>query len=67
MPLGQVLQRYTRYPVSYHYKDSEKEGCIAFHIYDALTASNERFYSKVITRLLSQFCISKVEKQKKAF
>ena len=38
------------------------QGCIAIHVDDALTASNEKFYSRVITPLLSQLCISKVER-----
>ena len=46
-------------PVLYHYKEGETQVCIALH---AITASNGNFYSKVITPLLSQFCISKVEK-----
>jgi hypothetical protein len=45
--------------VLYHYKEGETQVCIALH---AITASNGNFYSKVITPLLSQFCISKVEK-----
>ena len=49
-------------PASYHYKEGEKEGCIALHVDIALTAGMEKFYSKVITPLLSQFCISKLEK-----
>ena len=47
---------------SYHYRDGDTEGCKALHVDNALMADNEKFYSKVITPLLSQFCISKVEK-----
>ena len=49
-------------PAAYSYDRDGARGSLAIHVDDALTAGNTEFYDKVIVPLLSQFSISKIEK-----
>ena len=47
--------------MSFTYKDRPIEDCIALHVEGELRAGNKEFDNKVITQLLSQICIFKID------